>query len=381
MRKYIRLILVMALLLIASGVITAQESDVPVFCGDLAAEDCDILTQAQQAALTLESASFDLNADFTISNIPDAPFDSLAFNLTGSGAYASDPSVMADLMEMQGDPSAMLENMEQLAPLFEQFFASLSGQLNLTLTLPSEITDMMSSGDMQIPEQLSMEFRMVDGIGYINLDQIAEAMPQMGVPGGWYGIEVARLIGMSFEQSLSQLDDAAMEGFDASAFSQFTNPEFIGQYATIERLEDEDGAAVFRTTFDYAGFVSSPEFRELMLSQMEATGEEFDEEELDEAMSMMETMFSDITLESTTYIDLETGFTRRMEASFSFDMTEMMAAMGEESAAGAPAFDFSFSIDYSDFNDAPAVEAPEDVQTVITAEQLLQMSGMGANEG
>jgi hypothetical protein len=380
MSKVFRLLMIVGLLLF-SGSVFAQETEIPVVCGDLSEEDCAILTQAQQNALTLESASFNLQADFTISNIPDTPFESLTFNLAGDGAYALEPGAMSGFMEFQSNPAALFENMEQLGPLYEEFFNSFAGELNLTLTLPTEVTDLLSQQlGSEFPQTLSVDLRLVEGIGYINLDQIATALPQAGLPEGWYGLELARLFGMLMEQSAAMMDPSAMEGFDMSSFSQFTNPEFIGQYATVERLEDQDGAAVFQTTFDYAGFITSPEFRELMEGQFEAQGQALDEAEIDEAFSMMETMFSDVTFVTLTYVDLATNYVSRAETSFSFDTTAMMEAAGDTTTA-APVIDLTASIDYADFNTAAEVTAPEDVETVLTAEQAMQLFGMGAGAG
>jgi hypothetical protein len=54
----------------------------------------------------------------------------------------------------------------------------------------------------------------------------------------------------------------------------------------------------------------------------------------------------------------------------------MMSMMGGSSSTAAPAFDFNFGIEYSDFNDAPAVEAPDDVQTVLSAENAFRIFGL-----
>lgn len=379
MLKYFRLLLVAALLLTFGSVVLAQEPEFPVFCGDLSEADCDILTQAQAASIALESASFTMNADFTITNIPDAPFESLAFNLSGDGAYTSDPTMMTGLMDLQSNPAALLENPEQFAAVFEDLLNNFDGALNLTLTLPTELVDAMGGGGQDFPESLSIELRLVEGIGYINLDQISQAIPQAGLPEGWYGLELAALMGMMMEQSVAQMDGAAMQGFDTSTFSQFANPEFIGEYATIERLEDQDGAAVFLVTFDYAGFFSSEVFRDLMQQQMDATGASFDEAEFDEMMTQMGTMLEDVTLEYLTYIDLETSFVQRVETSFSFDTSAMMAEMGGDMAA--PVFDFTASIDYSDFNDTAKIIAPDDVQAVLSAQEAFQLFGMGMMSG
>lgn len=379
------LILLAVLLLAVSSAALAQEgTEEPglpaTFCGSLSDADCGLLTAAHHAGMGLSSATVDLQANLDISNIPDAPFDSLAFQLNGDGAYSIDAEMLSTLQSMQGAPEAMLENMEAMPQMLEQAVNSFQGRLNLSLTLPEAVTS--AGGDQEIPETLSVELRLVNGVVYVDLSALAESMPDAGIPPGWLGLELSRLIRSMMEMSLQQMDaQGGFEGmlppgFDMETFSQFGAPDMLADFVTVERLDDADvdGAAVaaFRTTIDYGGLFSSEAFMNLMEQQMDASGETLTEADREEAMQMVQQMFQGMSFETTEYVDLDDNYVRRSETHFGWDLSSMMSVVGEDTGEGAPVINFDFTITYDDFNNAPAVEAPDDAQ-VLTAEQVMAM--------
>lgn len=372
MRKM--LILVTVLLLAVSGSAFAQLPE--GFCGGLSDADCQIFTASSQAMLAQESGSLDMSLDLAINNIPDAPFDSLAFNLSGRGAYHVEPGLMERYAAMQTNPAALFEDMSQLPQMMEDLLGGFEGQLSLALTLPDEIVDMAAQSETAIPNTLSTELRMVDGVAYINLSSLAESLPQAGIPGGWYGLELARLIKSVMEMSMSELEDMDMSGFDASSFSQFYDAAFLESYIEIERLDDSDGAAVFQMTLDMAALAESPFLRDMMQQQMEAAGQTMSEADIDEALEMVAQMYEGLDMQAIYAVNLSDNTMRSMDMTVDWNLASLMSAVGED-AAEAPALTMTFSANYSDYNAAPAINAPEDAN-VLTAEQAMQMFMGGA---
>lgn len=397
-----RMILVVLMLLVIGGAALAQDATpealgAHTFCGDLSDADCQLVTGAQQATMGLSSASVDLAATLNIRNIPDAPFNALNFQLSGNGAYHVDADALSRLQSYQASPEAMLQNLQDTPQIIEDLVNSFQGQLNLTLTLPQELVRQASSSQQRIPETLSVELRLVNGVAYINLASLAESMPNAGVPSGWYGLELARLLRSVMEASLRQMEQqggaagALPPGFDLSSISRFTDPETLKEFVTIERLADSEiggeSVAAFRTTVDYNAFFSSPAFQDLMRQQMDSSGSTMSQADREQAMQIMREMFKGLTFESTEYVDLQSSFVRRQEMHFNWDLQSVMnataAGSGSQSNQPAPVVDFTFTLNYADFNSAPTIAAPANAQ-VITAEQAMGMlfgSMMGGNTG
>ncbi|MBZ0298877.1 MAG: hypothetical protein K8J31_04005 [Anaerolineae bacterium] len=385
MRKIHLMSLVLIVLLIfMSGPALAQT--MPVFCGDLAEADCTLLKDSQTAMAGLHSGAAQLDVAVSVSNIPDSPFEQLDFGLTGDGTFAIDPALMESMMAMQSDPSALFSTPEAFMDWFSQFLKGFSGDLNLTLHLPAELTAMMSSEDQTIPENLSIGLRFVDGFAYANLASIAESMPDAGVPAGWVGIDLATLM----EQNMAQSGFGGMEGMDPEVFKSymqsFQDPAFLSEFMTIERLADIDvmgqQAAVFQYTFDYPALFQSDVFKQMMQAQMEAvasmSGSEMDSDaqaEMDKAMEMMGPMFEGMTLEMRQTIGLDDKFAHSTEMKMAWDMSGFMAAVEPDSEGPAPTFTFDMTVNASDFNAAPEIVAPEDA-TIFPIDSMVPSNDM-----
>lgn len=377
MKKTMSLVMLLAALLAFGGAASAQ---MPVFCGDLPQADCQILESAQTAAMTMTSARAAFEAQLTVANIPDTPFKSLAFSLEGSGQYAIDAALMEKYAGLETDPAALLSDMSQFGPLVADLLTGFSGQLNLTLTLPSELLETLPSEGVQIPPKLSVELRMVDGVSYVNLSALAEAMPTAGIPGGWYGLELAKLLQNVFEMFAGSLDGAELPGFDPSALTQFSDPELIGEFMTLKRLPDAqvDGqaVAVFEGALDYTRLASSEVFKGLMRQQMEAMGETLSDAELNQMLDLVGQMYQGLTFTFTQAVDLDEFYPRQTTLDFQWDLAQMMAAIGEDSEA-APVIGLKLTSMLSDFNQPMAIKPPAGA-AVLAAEDAIQMfmSGM-----
>ena len=376
-----KIVFVLIALLLVSSAALAQD-DMATFCGDLSEEDCSLLTQSEEAMKNLSSAAFDFNADLTVTGIPEMEGD-LTFALTGSGAYSGhtmDMGSMEDMAEQMQDPAAMMG-------MAVEALRSFSGDLSLTLNLPAAVVEEAED----VPESITLELRMVEGVGYLNTDTLAplmgddaEQMEQMGMS-GWVGLDIASLLEAVLEQNPEMFEGMEMSGFDPSMYQQFSDPSLYAEYVTIARTDDGSGdTATFETTVDFAAMFTSPAFQEMMMEQMEAQGADLSDEEVQQAMDAVQAMYADSEVVSTTTIDVATGYVISSSLDVSFDMSaamEMMATLeADTEMETAPAFALNASVSFSQFNEVEEITAPEDAN-VIPFESLLGMMSPGMMEG
>jgi len=381
--KHMTILAVIVLMFGVVGFTQAQDA-LPVFCGDLADADCEILQQNQQAMQTLESFAFALTADFSISNIPDMP-EAVSFGITGDGAVTGDMASLhrspEDMMALATDPEAYANYMTSVIEAFDL-------DLSLVLNMPQALVE-ETGGEM--PSTLPLNVVLADGVGYIDLSTLRDAVGEAGesFPEGWYGIDLSELVTqmMAMSDAMGSMD--AMSAMDPSMFSQFTDPAFVGRFMTIERLEDTtaaDGAAVasFHMSIDYAALMSDPAVQELIAESMTAQGATLSEEEMAQMQTMMSEMFQNITLEIFTTVGLDDFYTRSTQVTMNFDMQSMMAMAAEmgdnaDMEGPAPVLMFNAVVTNSSFNEVAEIVAPENA-TIIPLESLGMMGDMSVSE-
>lgn len=373
-----KLLLVLVAMLLVSGSVLAQDVAPEVYCGDLAEEDCAVLVQSQAAMTELSAVAFDLQIDVSVTGVPDMD-GPVVFALTSEGAYSGDPEVFA--MMSHPDMAAMQDPVAALTKAVEALRA-FDADLSFTLSLPSQLV----AEDEDIPESITLELLLVDGLGYLNLEPLAPLFENGSsqVPSqGWLGLDIASLIEAVIEQNPEMFEDmtAEMGGFDPTMYAQFSDPTAFAQYATITRTDDGSGdTATFDTTFDFAGLVQDPEFRALLEQQIEqqieAQGGDIDEEEFEAGFAASQMMLANSVLTATSTIDLTTGYQTSATFSMVIDTTELMAMAAEESddvPEVPPVVTFNLALNLSQFNDVAEITAPAGA-VVIPFESMLGMA-------
>ncbi len=357
------LTLLLAVFALVGGVAAAQ--DIPVFCGDLSDDDCALLTEATETMRGVESAIFHLDFSFAMSGIPDSPLDSINFQISGDGAYALDNDALSVLGALYTSPEDVMENIEELPAMFEEAIQAISADITLVIEIPRELSELSPTS---MPEQVSLSARMVDGFAYINLDKLAELDAAGTMPRGWQGIDLAGFYRDLLEQQMDSMGAvfSSMSGF--GSMSTFTDPEFLSNFTTIERLDDSEvdgqAAAVFKTTLDYGAMFSDPTLLDTMRSSLEGMsgfgGTETDAETIDMMMNMYATMFDGLELEMTQTVGMDDHYIHGLE--IYMDWTPTFGAMfGARSANQSDMrFLLEMQIDLVRFNDAPEISAPED---------------------
>lgn len=333
-------------LLVLVGPIHAQDAPY-TFCGDLSETDCAILRESAAAMLALESATFDMEADLTVTNVPNVPFDSLAFHLTGEGSFGADMTLMLELQRMD---IAALEKMSFFT-LMADWLRSVAADVTLTLDMPAELIELLAEEEQAIPEQLSLDLRMVDGVAYLNLEDVANAAPEGGVPPGWVGLDLAEFYGAILPAMLEGMTEFNM----IPMMTALMQPENMAKFTSIERLPDAEMAgqtmAVFETRINYAAMLDIPEFQDMLLPMLE------EEADAEAAMDALRAMYEGITLVTTQSIGLEDLLVHHTEMTMEWDLASVAEAIGEEQAA--PQFAFHLVVTQEAFNAAPEVVAPE----------------------
>jgi hypothetical protein len=351
--------LVFILFALVGGVAGAQ--DIPTFCGDLSDDDCALLTESAQAMQELDSAVFHLDFDFGMNGVPG--MDSVNFQITGDGAVALDRETLGVLLQ---SPEAIMANIEDLPQMVEQGLEAISADVTFVLHIPAEIA---AQSGTEMPEQVSISLRLVDGYGYINLDKLAELDTGGSLPRGWQGIDLAGLYGALLEQQMDTFGEMFSAMGNMDTMSAFTDPEFIANFTTIERGEDTEidgqAAAVFEMAIDYDAMFSDPAMQAYLRSAFEGmsgfTGEEPDKEMTDMILSMYSQMFDGLVLEITQAIGLDDHYVHR--TTVHMDWTpDFGAMMGTTTSTTMPEMNFVFDaqVDVTRFNDAPEITAPED---------------------
>ncbi len=375
MRKFILIIAALALLSLSSAVF-AQDTTPQTFCGNLSSADCQILTQSAAATKTLNSSSFNFNVSVQMSNLPDMPAMG-PITVDGSGAVAGMSALQIDPTTIMADYGAFLQTA----------LAKLNGNFKLTVTVPPEL---MQQADPKAPNSLTLDVRMVDGVGYLNLDELQPLLNDATMK-GWYGLDIAGLMKGLLAQNPNLFDMTNMGAMMGSTnpmtyMQDFQDPAFLSQFLSITRTDDGSGAtATFHMSIDFAALMSSPQMQDLMKQQMQAqgTGTKLTEQQMQQALSMSQQMFTGMTFTIDEVISTTDYYLQSLTGEMNFDLSGIMNSVSAMSATpmptttGAPTVNATFSVNYADFNSAAVTVAPEN-PTLLPYQMLLGMANMNA---
>ncbi len=305
MRKSIWLALL--LILCVSGAAFAQDAT-PVFCGTLSQADCDILTQSHSAMSALDSVSFDVQVNATVTNAPKANQpETLA--VTGNGSVSGLTSVRSSMMTPQTDPSQYLGSL----------LNNLNGDFTLNVTVPNTMRR-----QSKLPRSFTVEARLVDGFGYVNTDNFAEMMQNSPIR-GWVGVNLERLLNAVMAQQPNMVNNITASSADMmQVMQQFDNPDFLNSFLTLQRTDDgSSSVATFETTIDYSALISNSQFQDFVRQQMQSHTPGLTDAQMQEALGRMTQAFQDLTMTITESIDTTTGYLQQIHGAFAFDASHM----------------------------------------------------------
>lgn len=392
LKKSVMVVLLVFLLLCSAVPSFAQDLPEP-FCGALSEDDCGLLVSAQEAALEVGSGVYNSEINFQLAGVPGLPVEEISFNLTQDASYALDPELMAELAAMQMmSAEEMAENMDAMIDLMLNVYATLSYDGEMNLTLPADIAALLSAeAGMPIPEEIRLQIRVVDGYGYLNLEDLIPFAPpeQAEQLQGWAGLDLLTLMKAGLQEGMQAGEmDSSMAGF---GLGNFLNSEegraMIEPYLIVSRDRDDtvgdQDVAVFTNKVDVGKFVGSPLFRDLVISQLDVINEAADtsltEQEVTEMLTMLSfvgpMLFTGLDFHTTQAIGLEDFYNYRSDFVFNWDLSSLVGVarmvdsdgqMGLSAMMGdvAPVINFEIATDASDHNNAPEITAPADAQII-----------------
>lgn len=369
MRRYIWLVFLVIFALLSSGLALAQDDTQDVFCGSLSEADCVLMTRADNFDLT--SAAVDVNMDMTATVNQEA----IALNLTASGAFIVDPSMMPDMAVQP--PMTALEQIKTAVEVMRGF----DGELSVTITLPEEARAELPPG----VEAITLEIKLVDGVGYVNMDTLA---PLMGTSGrgqqgmqGWVGLDIVGLLDTLLEEQPELFETMNMmtPTFNPDMIERFQEGGDFNQYVSIRRTSADDAAvAVFETIIDFGSMAEDPAFAELMQTMMEAQFQAqpgMTTRERQQAMALSQALVKNMNIVVTQSVDRETA------GPVSFDMMMTMDGSGLPAGSGVDSMmvEVNMNVTFDQVNAVESIAAPEDAN-VIPTESILSMFESMSND-
>lgn len=391
MRRVLAFGLVLAFLvaLLPAAPLFAQAAD-EVFCGDLEAEDCAILEDAAMADKEVTEGAYQMDLSVLLEGVPNAPFDDFAFDAVLSSLYSTDP-MLSEEVQALAEAGQEAADVDMLAQLLGALVEGVDTYQTISVMFPADVAEVLGAQmGAPLPEEMSVSYAIVDGMGYVDLDSLAESFPEAEGLTGWIGTE----LGPVLDELLAQIaEDPEMQAALAPAFMGVggglagqqmaaEQAEALADFMDIQRLEDMtvegEDVAVFETTFDFVALASSPVFMDMVAQQLEMMGEDAPSTaELAQVQFMMPMIapmiFGGLDYTITNYISLDSGYTLLGELVFDWDLSTLagLAAMAGEDLGELPSF-FGMNVAVFSFNqnDVGELEAPEGAM-VVPAESIV----------
>jgi len=397
--KIFVLLTVLALLLGTVTPALAQDtasSEPPVFCGNLDKEDCGVLQKSHDLMKQVAQSTALTSFDVTLNGIPGLPAETINAAITSNMTSVADPAAMAAAQKLNG--LTQEETLQLLADDPQPVVDLISGwdfDMSLDVTVTPELADLISAqSGLKVPDQLAIQTKLVDGVLYWDLSEVAAFVPTIAA--GWIGFPLLDMINElvnqgAFEQALSMQAQGA-SGAGGMTIAGVGSAQFVQQYAetfqkymTIESGDvvelDGQPAAPYITTMDVAGFLSGPEFQQIVVDlakqgAFESTGlTAADIEQNVQMLGMMGPMlFTGMTATAKQTIGLDDLLLYEYESEVAWDMSglvQMAAASGQLPAELTPTsdnvgFDIKTSISNSNMSTeaTETIEAPADAQMI-----------------
>lgn len=366
----------------------------PPFCGALSAADCELLTASQELMRGVSSMQMALALDTSLTGIPDVADEELTFGMDMDMTLHLDPALSEALrVATTGSPEDLLANMDAFGARVVEFYEALGLDLAMEVALPGLLRAAIEADEgVTLPETIAMHVRMIDGYAYIDMDALAASFPDLradleaeGID-GWIGVDFAGQLARDMTGAAAAPDISTLQSLQISmAFNQMmqdeTMRELLAPYITVERLADEerDGApvALFRTTVELGDLVARRDFTQLLRraaeSMVAAAGETVDEQELGAGVLGVQLLANTLAraaeFELIQSVGLDAPYLYDNDLFMRLDLRGLLtlAAMSgeeipQELRSARPIFTFDLNVDYSEFDAAPAVEVPDNVE-------------------
>ena len=403
MKRVLSLLLVCLIVLSPTAVFAQSDSTMPVICGDLDEETCDLLHQSQAAMKEVASSVQNTEFQLSMQNAPEFPVKDASVDLNVAQVTYIDTEYMKEVEEMMlGASEAMADDMEGFMKDYMAAIAGVYSHLSLDMEMDIEMSEEIAEfasdqAGFDVPTNLATDIRLVDGIMYINLDDISSAMPDLGIPTGWFGVEIAALMEEQMAKAAEEMANPSEE-MQAQMASMMMGMSFanmgqneelvdaLNQIVVMERMDDTEvnGTAVAEVVgvVDFTALLTNETILNLVFELIKSSGQDIPElDSIDpaEVAGMLQLVAPMLTQgldwTQTQHIGLEDGLVYGTAIDMTWDMSSVLqlAAVG---MGGKPAkrskdktvFEMHVASEASDFNDAPEISAPEEVMIIPLSE-------------
>lgn len=393
--KRILILFLVLLMALAPTAVFAQSDETPyVFCGDLDQESCDLLHQSQEAMKEVSSSVQNSEIQLSLQNVPNFPIKDASGKINLDTNFYVDTAFMQEMQDMMKNASeSMADDMEGFMKDYMDkvagVYSHMSFDMGMDIQLSDEVSEYLSSqAGIDIPSDLTTEIRLVDGVMYINLDDISSALPDLNIPTGWYGIDIATLMETQMASAMDQMSNPSeqtqaqmagmMMGMSLANLSENKDlQDALKNIVILERLDDSevDGVPVaeIQSTIDFNALLTNETILNMVFEMLKNSGQDIpqlDSTSPAEVAGMLQLVAPMLTQGldwvQTAQIGLDDGYVYGQTMDMNWDMSSViqLAAMG---SGARPArskekttFEMHVTNNASDFNDAPEISAPED---------------------
>jgi hypothetical protein len=406
MKKILQVLFVLMIALMPMAGVSAQADE--VFCGTLAAADCELLRANRVADAGLTSLTYELHITMSVVQPPGAQPQILA--ISSAGALSDDKAdldamtdeilntTIGEVLKLLDNPDALIE---RVVGYVERLAKAPTAEVHVEV-LPEGIEEGV--------QNLSADFKMTDGVIYVTSPLLAAVnMP----PDTWVSLDLVEVT----NKLVAQLQDPAfVEGMmsggvtalpapatpvmggegppaaegqamfakiaaiaNAPYWDEMASPEFTAKFVTLTRLADTevDGVpvAVFEDRVDMATLVASDPFQQAFSDLFDLFAQGASPEELEALKPVILDMIAGMETGGTRTIGLEDHFTYSVDVSWSMtlDPKAFVSAVAPEGEATASPEQplavqtqtFEFHQEIRDHNQ-PVVVTPPPAEKVIS---------------
>jgi len=337
-------VIILSVLVLWLGMIhpvSAQSS-----CGDLSADDCDLLQTAQATTSNLSSATFQATIEASLAF--EFFGELVTMRMVADGAYSR---VSTDGVEIESDYLPLYELNADMSVFVDIALSEFAMPENNTLTT-------------------SLDLRYVDGVGYADLSKLLPIINPFFSEGGWYSVDVP-------EYTRRLMRDAALPSDFLSSSNIALALDYWGSLvsggSTVTRLDDEQidnqTIAVFENILLFDTFFDENPFEEqLFINLMDEFfqlqyGGIYTDKELRQSAVFYADLIRNAEIRMMQRVGLEDGYVHQTYFALNFtpqtDETLNPDPLGLSLFNGAE-FHFSLDFRYTQFEDVPLTIAPED---------------------
>jgi hypothetical protein len=351
----------LACLMVLLGAGLAQAQSMPVNCNGLNETDCALLQKNLLAMENLQSYAFDIGGSLVLEDLPDFN-GTLPFSMTMSGEVVADFAALAlsaeEAAAIAGDDAANTDYMRSLAEEVDM-------NMSMALKLPQVLVELYNN---ELPQNVQLNMVLTDGKLYFDLSSLRDALGRQGrtLPRGWYGIDLIEFIQLSQDpptpsRSRPDMPDSGLLG------NALNDPTYSYRFATLERLDDDvsatgEAVATFRTTYDYTDLWDDADIQDVLREALAMQGDRLSNREMDDLGELVSLLFTNLTVESTMTIGLETYYTYDTHIALTADLGPVLARLAVLDRQPSLLADTVVTLDlqsmFSQFNGVAPIETP-----------------------